>query len=138
MNEKLPKPPGPGRKFTKGDPRTKLGGRKKKTVEWKEAEDALREALPRILMMERNELQQLLASNPTGIEMLAAKFIHESPNKAVERFLGKMPEILTGKDGAPLIPAAPAPQLIDFSKVPVDQLLKLIQATEPKPEPEKK
>lgn len=81
--------------------------------------------------MPKNELQQLLASNPTGAEMLAAKYIHEYAPKAVERFLGKMPEILTGADGAPLIPAAANPIMpaIDFSNWKPEQIDAFIDAT---------
>ncbi len=117
-----------GKKFFKGDPRIKLGGRPKKTVSWKEAEDALREAIPRILRMEKNELQKLLASNPTGVEMLAAKYIHEHCTEAVNRFLGKTPEVvhseLTGKDGVPLQSGVP---VIDFGKFEPDEIRKLIK-----------
>lgn len=135
MTDTPPKPPKPargnGRRFTRGDPRTKLGGRKKKTVNWKEAEDALREAIPRILMMEKAELQALLASNPTGVEMLAAKYIHEFAPKAVERLLGKTPVELTGKDGTPLIPAPPPVVLppISFDGWKPDQIDAFIAAT---------
>lgn len=97
-----------GKPFTKGDPRAAKGrsmaGRPRKTVTWKEAEKELREALPRILLMAKNELKALLESNPTGVEMLAAKYLHEHVPAAVDRMLGKTPTPLTGKDGTPLIP----------------------------------
>lgn len=93
------------------------GGLKPKSTSWKKAEDLLREALPRLLMMEKNKLQQLIQSNPTGAEMLAAKYLHEHAVEAVNRFLGKPATPLTGADGKDLIPATPAPILptLDFS-----------------------
>lgn len=123
-----------GKPFTKGDPRAAMGrnlsGRPKKSVTWKHAEDALREAVPRLLMMEKNALQRLLQANPTGVEMLAAKYIHEHAVEAVNRFLGKITEHVksevTGKDGAPLMLSAP---LIDFSKFSPEEIRKLIEAT---------
>lgn len=120
-----------GRPFTKGDPRTKLGGRPKKSVKWEEAEQELREALPRVMLMKKHDLSKLLSDNPTGAEMLAAKFLVESPNKAVERFLGKMPQVLTGAEGAPLIPAAPAPIIppMSFQGWTPAQIDKFIEAT---------
>jgi hypothetical protein len=121
-----------GKPFVKDDPRRgKSSGRPKKSVNWKAAEELLREALPRVLSMERNELRALLESNPTGAEMLAAKFLHEEPTKAVERFLGKMPTVLTGAEGAPLIPAAPAPVLppLDFTHWTPAQIDKFIERT---------
>ena len=131
-----PPAPGPkgkkiGRPFVKGDPRTKNGGRPKKSVEWKEAEDALREAIPRLLLLPQNDLKNLLQSNPTGAEILAAKFLTESPAKAVERFLGKMPLPLTGAEGKPLIPEGVIPQLppINFAGWTEKQIDDFIQAT---------
>lgn len=126
--------PGKGKPFTKNDPRSALGrggGRPKKSVTWKEAEDALREALPRILLMPKNELARLLAENPTGAEMIAAKYLHENVPATVNRFLGKTPDVLTGKDGAPLIPAAAAPVLppLNFTGWDSLQIDKFIAAT---------
>lgn len=124
-----------GRPFTKNDPRAaagrKLAGRKPKSVEWRDAEKALREAIPRLLLMQKNDLQNLLASNPTGVEMLAAKYVMEHIPDTVNRFLGRTPNVLTGKDGEPLIPAPPAPMLppIDFSKMTEEQLDRFIEAT---------
>ena len=85
-----------GKPFQKGN---KGGGRKKKTVTWKAAEEMLREAIPRVLMMSKNELALLLQANPTGAEMVAAKFIHEETTETVNRFLGKVPNIVTGDGG---------------------------------------
>lgn len=96
-------PPPAAHRFQKGQSGNP-GGRKPKTVQWKDAEDALREALPRLLLMRKNELAKLLQDSPTGAEVLAAKFLMESPKAAVERFLGKMPQALTGAEGKPLIP----------------------------------
>lgn len=117
--------------FVKNDPRRSPGGRPKKTTSWKEAEDALREAIPRILMMEKNALTQLLASNPTGVEMLAAKYIHEHVPQTVDKFLGKTPNVLTGADGKDLIPTPPAPILppIDFANFKPEQIDSFIAAT---------
>lgn len=80
----------PFKKGQSGNP----SGLRKKTTAWKNAEEALREALPRILMMEKNKLQILLQSNPNGIEMLAAKYVHEHPIECVNRFLGKIEEVI--------------------------------------------
>lgn len=116
------------RPYKKGQSGNPSGG-KKKTTSWKEAEDLLRDAIPRLLKMEKNALANLLRSNPNGAEMLAAKYIHEHAVEAVNRFLGKTPDKvqaeMTGKDGAPLNP----PALIDFSKLTADELIKLIEAT---------
>lgn len=121
---------GPGRPFTANDPRrllaVGLGGRPKKSVTWKEAEDALREAIPRLLLMSADELKKLLEKNPTGAERLAADYIRENVAAAVDKFLGKTATPITGKEGAPLIPSAP---LMDVSKFTVDELLKIIEAT---------
>lgn len=123
-----------GRKMPKGRPFQKgvvqnPSGRPKKTTSWKEAEDLLREALPRILKMEKNELQNLLQSNPTGAEMLAAKYIHEHIPQAVERFLGKVPNLteVSGPKGGPLETKSTGPDLSIFTK---DILLKMIKATD--------
>lgn len=128
-----------GKPFTgKNDPRIgKNGGRKRKSVAWKDAEETLREALPRVLLMSKNDLQALLQSNPTGAEMLAAKYIHEHVPAAVERFLGKTPSILTGADGEPLIPKPITPALppISFIGWTPEQLDKFIENTSPKPQP---
>lgn len=121
-----------GRPFTKNDPRRGTSsGRPKKSVTWKEAEDALREAIPRLMLMSKKDLKLLLEANPTGAEMLAAKYIHEHVPHTVERFLGKTPTPLTGVDGKPLIPEAAAPILppLDFSKMSEAQLDRLIEAT---------
>lgn len=124
------KPPTSGQ-FKPGDPRTKLGGRPKKTVAWKDAEDELRATIPRILAMTKNDLEKCLKDNPNGYEMLAAKFVVESPKAAVERFLGKMPQVLTGAEGAPLVPAQPAPIIppMDFKGWKPEQVDKFIEAT---------
>ena len=81
--------PGKGKPFVKGDPRRAKTGRPKKTASWKAAENELRGAIPRVLMMEKNALAALLRDNPTGAEMVAAKLIHEHVPEAVNRFLGK-------------------------------------------------
>jgi hypothetical protein len=123
-----------GKPFTKDDPRAAKGrangGRPKKSVTWKEAEEALREALPRVLLMSKNELQQILASNPTGAEMLAAKYIHEHVPQSVDKFIGKTPVVFTGAEGKPLIPAANAAPLppIDFSNWSPEMLKDFIAA----------
>lgn len=93
--------------------------------------DELRLTIVRLLAMEKNDLTELLKGNPTGVEMLAAKYIHENAVEAVNRFLGKVTEKfsgeLTGKDGAPLVPTS-AP-VIDFSKFKPDEIRKIIEAT---------
>ncbi len=122
-------------RFTKGDPRIlaghKVSGRPKKSVVWKKAENKLREALPRLLLMEKNDLQALLASNPNGAEMLAAKYIHEHVVEAVNRFLGKPPTPLTGADGDPLIPEQTAPVLpvLSFRDMTEEEVDRFIAAT---------
>ena len=93
--------------FKKGNSASKGHGPKKKSVTWLEAEELLRAAIPRLLKMPKNELARLLQENPTGAEMVAAKFIHEHAPEVVNRFLGRMPNVLTGAEGAPLMPAAP-------------------------------
>lgn len=120
----------PGKPFPKG----KSGnpsGRPKKTVTWKQAEKELRDALPRILLMTKNDLHSLLASNPTGTEMLAAKYLMEHVPDAVNRMLGKTPNVLTGKDGAPLIPkpAAPVYPAMNFDGWKPEQIDEFIKAT---------
>jgi hypothetical protein len=116
--------------FKKGQSGNPKGG-PKKTTSWKEAEDLLRDAIPRLIKMDKNELAELLKSNPTGAEMLAAKYIHEHAVEAVNRFLGKTPETIksevTGKDGAPLL--AGGVPVIDFSKFSPDKIRALIEAT---------
>jgi len=116
-----------GHRFQKGQSGNP-GGRKPKTTAWREAEDVLREALPRLLLMNKNDLRQMLDSNPTGAEMLAAKYIHEHATEAVNRFLGKTPNVLTGAEGKPLIPEPSGPQ-IDWTKFSEKKLLALIEAT---------
>ena len=125
---------GRGKPFTENDPRRGTGGRRKKTVSWKKAEDKLREAIPRLLLMTEEKLKKLLTDNPIGAEMLAAKYIEEHIPQAIERFLGKVPSELTGKDGEPLIPKAPAPILppMDFSNWSPKQIDKFIAATKAK------
>ena len=117
-------------RFKKGKSGNPSGG-PKKTTSWKEAEGLLRDAIPRLIKMDKNTLAELLKSNPTGAEMLAAKYIHEHAVEAVNRFLGKTPETIkaevTGKDGAPLVPAAQP--LIDFSKFSPEKIRALIEAT---------
>lgn len=131
MTDKPPRRRAPGKPFVKDDPRRAKGGRPKKTVAWKEAEDELRATIPRILAMTKNDLETVLKDNPTGYEMLAAKFVVESPKAAVERFLGKMPQVLTGAEGAPLVPAQPAPIIppMDFKGWKPEQIDKFIEAT---------
>ena len=109
---KMPK----GRLFKKGQSGNPSGKRKNSTS-WKEAEEALREAIPRLMNMEQNELKLLLQSNPKGYEVLAAKYIVEHVPQTVERFLGKTPTQITGKDGEPLMPkpAAPILPVFDFT-----------------------
>lgn len=102
--------------FKKGDPRARMGGRKKKTVEWKVAEDALRQAIPLVMMMTEEQLEQALGENPIMAFKLAAEYLKESPDRAVERFLGRMPQTLVGAEGKPLIPAQTSPlPPIDFN-----------------------
>lgn len=118
----------PFKKGTSGNP----GGRAKKTVTWKEAEAALREAVPRLLLLTTAELTALWRSpEATGAEKLAMTYIREHAVEAVNRFLGKVTDSfkgeLTGKDGAPLHAAA-AP-LIDFSKFTPEAIRALIEAT---------
>lgn len=109
------------------------GGRPVKSPRWKKAEAELREALPRVLLMRKSDLQKLLADNPTGVEMLAAKYVHEHENECVNRFLGKMPTVLTGEDGEPLIPTPPAPPPapINFTGWTAAQIDRFIEATKP-------
>ena len=120
-----------GKPFTKDDPRRSPGGRPKKTVSWKKAEDKLREAIPRLLLMPKKKREKLIADNPTGAEMLAAKYIEEYTPQAVDRFLGKVPTEFTGKDGSPLIPKASMPILppMDFSGWKPEQIDRFIAAT---------
>ena len=125
---------GKGKPFTKNDPRASKGrgaGRPKKTVTWKKAETALREAFPRILLMDEISLVKLLKSNPTGVEIVAAKYIKEYLPALVDRFLGKTPNVLTGKDGDPLIPEQKVPVLpmLDLSILTKKQLDKFIENT---------
>ena len=105
------------------------GGRPKKTVEWRRAENALREAIPRILLMKKDMLQRLLQSNPTGAEMLAAKYIHEHVPAAVDRLLGKTPNELTGQGGKPLITAQPVLPAINFTDWTEEQIDRFIEKT---------
>ena len=121
-----------GRPFKKNDPRINPGpGRPKKSVTWKKAEEELRKAIPRLLLMTEVELQGFLKKNPTGVETLAARYIDEHLMATVDRFLGKTPNILTGKDGDPLIPEQKAPVLppIDFSKWKPSQIDRFIENT---------
>lgn len=128
------KPPRKGQ-FIKNDPRIKLGhglaGRKKTPPEWKEMAEEMRLTIVRLLALEKNALQDLLKANPTGVEMVAAKYIHEHPIETVNRFLGKSPDIvkaeLTGADGKPLIPDSEA-----FKALTTQQLLALIELTNQK------
>lgn len=127
-------PRGKGRPFTKNDPRSAKGrgsGRPKKSVTWKKAETALREAFPRLLMMDDIKLEKFLKSNPTGVEIVAARYIKENLKETVDRFLGKTPNVLTGQDGSPLIPEQKAPVLapIDFSKWSSKQIDRFIENT---------
>jgi hypothetical protein len=90
--------------------------------------ETLRLAIVRILSMDKEGVRVLLSGNPTGAEMLAAKYVHEHPTEAVNRFLGKTPDVikseLTGKDGAPLVPA----KKVDLSDLSDEKLDKLIAA----------
>ena len=128
---------GKGKPFTKNDPRSFRGkgvGRPKKSVTWKKAETALREAFPRILLMDEISLLRLLKNNPTGVDIVAARYIKEHLPALVDRFLGKTPNVLTGKDGEPLIPEQKAPVLppIDFSKWSPKQIDRFIENTKNK------
>ena len=117
--------------FVKGDPRINAGGRPKKPEIWDKAEQALLEAVPRLLLMHKNELQAHLASNPPMHDVLAARFISECPKDAINRFLGKVPLPLTGAEGAPLIPEPKAPLIppLDFSTWKPEQIERFIDAT---------
>jgi hypothetical protein len=110
-------------------------GLKKKTVTWKAAEDLLRTALPRIMLMTEEELKKFLKDSPKGAEMLALKYVREYPTKCVDRFLGKVADVLTGADGMPLIPSPPQPVLppMDFSGWTPDQVERFIIAVRPTP-----
>lgn len=103
-------------------------GRPKKTVKWAEAEAALRAAIPLVMLMTKSQLQKALADDPTGALILAAKFVHESPAKAVERFLGKVPQELTGANGTPLVPPS-APLVANFSGWSTQQIEAFVRAT---------
>lgn len=113
--------------FKKGHKGT--GGRPKKSVVWKVAEDALREALPRILLMRKNDLQRLLQSNPSGAEMLAAKYLHEHVPQAVDKFLGKTPSVLIGQRGKPPITVQPPLPSISFTDWTAEQIDRFIDIT---------
>lgn len=126
-----------GKPFTKDDPRRgKSPGRPRKTVEWKTAEDELRAALPRLMMMSAKELKDLVKNGLSVVDELAIAYIREHPVEAVNRFIGKPATPLTGADGKPLIPpAAPAVNVnlpaMDFSS-PLwtpEALAKFIDAT---------
>ena len=125
-----------GRPFVKGDPRIALSagkqGRKKKPPEWNEMSDDLRLTIVRLMSMKKSELQALLKSDPTGVEMLASKYIYDHAVETVNRFLGKTPDVVksevTGKDGKPLVPETNA-----IKSLTRDELLSLIEATNPKP-----
>lgn len=126
-----------GKPFTKNDPRSSKGrgaGRPKKTVTWKKAEVDLRQAFPRLLLMTSVELKNLLSKNPKVFEMVAAKYIEDYPTATVDRFLSKIPNILTGEGGQPLIPEQKAPVLppIDFSKWSPKQIDRFIENTKSK------
>lgn len=98
--------------FTKNDARRgKSPGRPRKSVSWKAAEDALREAIPRILMLSAADLEAHIKSKPNGADLLAIRYIEENPSEVVNRFLGKVANVLTGEGGKPLIPASIGPQL---------------------------
>jgi hypothetical protein len=85
------------------------GGRPSKSTDWKKAEKGLRDAIPRILLMPKADLQKVLTNNPSGIEMLAAKYVHEHPIECVNRFLGKVPdEIHQENSGSMVIRFDPA------------------------------
>lgn len=99
-------------------------GRPKKSVTWKKAEHALREALPRLLLMPKDKMREILEANPTGAEVLAALYIREHVVEAVNRFLGKTPDVITGEDGLPLIPAAPALDLGKWTPLALEALRK--------------
>ncbi|MEK7859300.1 MAG: hypothetical protein AAB320_09190 [Elusimicrobiota bacterium] len=109
------------------------GGRPRKTPEWRRAEEALREAIPRIMAMKKNALQQLLANNPIGVEMIAARYLHECVPQVVDRFLGKTPVAVSGKDDQALIPDCPAtpPASIDFAGWTSEMVDKFIEAAKP-------
>ena len=57
---------GKGKPFTKNDPRSAKGrgaGRPKKSVTWKKAEEELRKAIPRLLLMTEDEREKILKKN---------------------------------------------------------------------------
>lgn len=129
------KPRGPGVPFTKNDPRRgKSPGRPKKSVTWKQAEEALREALPRMIMLTDKERAALVKAGATGAELLAMRYIDEETAETVDRFLGKTPKVLTGANGAPLIPkpvGALLP-LMSFEGWTPAQIDRFIESTKPK------
>lgn len=65
-------------------------GRPQKPAIWKEAEKEIREALPRILRMERRTLEKFVKDeNTTVAEAMAVDYIKRYPDEVIERFLPK-------------------------------------------------
>lgn len=124
-----------GKPFTKNDPRRQnsKGGRPRKTVTWKEAEDTLRAAVPELLLMTEAEITATMKDPKTVLAYsLAYKYINEEPKAAVDKFLGKTPTVFMGPNGAPLVPT-PGPGVglppIDFknwSPKQIDKYLELL------------
>lgn len=69
-------------------------GRPKKSTNWRKAEDVLREAIPRLLLMTRSEIAKEMAAEPNGAIMLAHRYVEEHTVEAVNRFLGKVEEVI--------------------------------------------
>ena len=116
-------------KFKKGESGNP-GGRPPKTVTWKEAEVATREAVAHVMLMTDAEVKTLQSSKTTvEAERLALAYIREHPVETINRFLGKTPDVImsepTGKDGDKL--------MLEYVMgiLTTEQLERLIEATNP-------